>query len=49
MMAKRVRTRIESMAFKGYGMSRTDGKVVFIPYSAIGDEVWVEIVQENKN
>jgi 23S rRNA (uracil1939-C5)-methyltransferase len=48
-MAKRARTRIESMAFKGYGVSRIDGKVVFIPYSAIGDEVWVEIVEEKKN
>ena len=48
-MGERVRTRIESMAFKGYGVSRIDGKVVFIPYSAIGDEVWVEIVEEKKN
>ena len=37
------------MAFKGYGVSRIDGKVVFIPYSAIGDEVWVEILEEKKN
>jgi 23S rRNA (uracil1939-C5)-methyltransferase len=37
------------MAFKGYGVSRMDGKVVFIPYSAIGDEGWVEIVEEKKN
>src|SRR4030042_1865921 len=48
-MGERVRTRIESMACKGYGVSRIDGKVVFIPYSAIGDEVWVEIVEEKKN
>ena len=37
------------MAFKGYGVARIDGKVVFIPYSAIGDEGWVEIVEEKKN
>jgi len=48
-MAKRAQTRIESMAFKGYGVSRVDGRVVFIPYSAIGDEAWVEIVEEKKN
>jgi 23S rRNA (uracil1939-C5)-methyltransferase len=48
-MAKRAITRIESMAFKGYGVSRMDGRVVFIPYSAIGDEGWVEIVEEKKN
>jgi 23S rRNA (uracil1939-C5)-methyltransferase len=47
-MAKRALIRIESMAFKGYGVSRMDGKVVFIPYSAIGDEGWVEIVEEKK-
>jgi len=29
-------------------VSRMDGKVVFIPYSAIGDEGWVEIVEEKK-
>jgi 23S rRNA (uracil1939-C5)-methyltransferase len=48
-MTKRERAKIESMAFKGYGVSRVGGKVIFIPYSAIGDEVWVEIVQEKKN
>jgi len=48
-MAKSVRIRIESMAFQGYGVSRIDGKVVFIPYSGIGDEGWVDIVEEKKN
>jgi 23S rRNA (uracil1939-C5)-methyltransferase len=37
------------MAFKGYGVSRRNGKVVFVPYSATGDEGWVEIVEEKKN
>jgi 23S rRNA (uracil1939-C5)-methyltransferase len=48
-MVTRTRIRIESMAFKGYGVSRTDGKVIFIPYSAIGDEGWVEPVEEKRN
>ncbi len=47
-MAERVRVRIESAAFKGYGVSRLQGKVVFIPYAAVGDEGWAEIVQEKK-
>jgi len=47
-MGKRIQTRIESIAFKGYGVSRTDGKVVFIPYSATGDEGWVELVEEKR-
>ena len=37
------------MAFQGHGVSRIDGKVIFISYSAIGDEGWVEIVEEKKN
>ena len=39
---------IESMAFKGYGVARIDGKVVFVPYAMIGDEVWIEITEEKK-
>jgi len=37
------------MAFKGYGVSRIDGRVVFIPYSAVGEEGWVEVLEEKKN
>jgi 23S rRNA (uracil1939-C5)-methyltransferase len=37
------------MAFKGYGVARIDGEVVFIPYTAPGDEAWVERVEEKKN
>lgn len=48
-MAERVRAKIESVAFKGYGVSRIGGKVVFIPFSAIGDEGWAEVVGEKKN
>ncbi len=41
--------RIESMAFKGYGVGRIAGRVVFVPYSVTGDEARVEIVEEKKN
>jgi 23S rRNA (uracil1939-C5)-methyltransferase len=37
------------MAFKGYGVSRIDGKVVFVPYTVPGDEAWLERVEEKKN
>jgi 23S rRNA (uracil1939-C5)-methyltransferase len=47
-MTESVRARIDAMAFKGYGVSRIDGKVVFIPYAAAGDEAWVEILDEKK-
>ena len=48
-MTKKVQVKIGSMAFKGYGVARIDGKVIFIPYSVTGDEGWVEIVEEKKN
>jgi 23S rRNA (uracil1939-C5)-methyltransferase len=44
-----VQISIESMAFKGFGVTRANGKVIFIPYSVTGDEAWVEIVEEKKN
>lgn len=48
-MSKNIQVCIESMAFKGYGVARHQGKVIFIPYSVTGDEAWVEIVKEKKN
>jgi 23S rRNA (uracil1939-C5)-methyltransferase len=39
---------IESMAFKGYGVARIDGKVVFVPYTVTGDEAWIEIMEMKK-
>lgn len=44
-----LRINIESMAFKGLGVARVNGKVIFIPYSVTGDEAWVDIVEEKKN
>ena len=37
------------MAFKGYGVARIDGKVVFIPYSVTKDQAWVHIIEEKKD
>jgi len=47
-MMTKVRVRIESVAFKGYGVARIDGKVVFVPYTVTGDEAWIEITEEKK-
>ena len=47
-MMTKVRVRIESVAYKGYGVARIDGKVVFVPYTMTGDEAWVEITEEKK-
>jgi len=45
---KRIQVPVESVAFKGYGVARIDGKVVFIPYTLTGDEAWVEVSEEKK-
>jgi 23S rRNA (uracil1939-C5)-methyltransferase len=44
-----VQVNIESMAYKGYGVGRTNGKVIFVPYSFKGETVRVEIIEEKKN
>jgi 23S rRNA (uracil1939-C5)-methyltransferase len=49
MMIGEVQVKIESMAFKGYGVARIDGKVLFTPYSVTGDEAWIKIIEKKKN
>ena len=48
-MAREVTVTIESMAFRGYGVTRVNDKVIFIPYTVTGDKGEVEIVEEKKN
>jgi len=45
----KVQVQIESVAFRGYGVARIKGKVVFIPYTLTGDQAWVELIEEKKN
>jgi 23S rRNA (uracil1939-C5)-methyltransferase len=40
---------IEKMVYGGRGMGRVDGKVVFVPFTAPGDRVCVEVVRERKD
>jgi len=40
---------VVSMAFGGYGVTRVDDKVVFIPYTVTGDRASIEILKEKKN
>jgi 23S rRNA (uracil1939-C5)-methyltransferase len=40
---------IEKMVYGGRGMGRIDGKVVFVPFTAPGDRVQVEVVREKKD
>lgn len=43
-----IELKIESLAYGGNGVGRVDGKVFFVPYTAPGDEVTVEIVKDKK-
>lgn len=40
--------KIESLSFGGSGVGRVSGKVVFVPYSAPGDELRIETTKEEK-
>ena len=44
----RVIIKIESVAFGGEGVGRIDNLVVFVPFSAPGDELEIEITQIKK-
>ncbi|MBN1473329.1 MAG: class I SAM-dependent RNA methyltransferase [Syntrophaceae bacterium] len=44
----RVNIEIESVAFGGDGVGRVDNFVVFVPFSAPGDKLEIEIVQRKK-
>ena len=48
-MTKEAEVQIESMAFRGFGVTRIEGKVVFVPYTATGDRARIEVVEEKKN
>jgi 23S rRNA (uracil1939-C5)-methyltransferase len=45
---KKVQVCIESVAFKGYGVARIHGKVVFIPHTVTGDQAWIEMTEEKE-
>ena len=47
-MMRKVQVLIESVAFKGYGVTRIHGKVAFVPYAVTGDRAWVEVIEEKK-
>ncbi len=45
---RKIQVPIDSMAFRGYGVARIHGKVVFVPYTVTGDKAWVEVTEEKK-
>jgi len=46
---RKVQILIEAVAFRGYGVGRVSGKVVFVPYTVTGDRAWAEMIEEKKN
>lgn len=47
-LENRLTIKIESMAFGGEGVGRVNNLVIFVPFSAIGDELEIEITQIKK-
>ena len=45
---RKVQILIEAVAFRGYGVGRVSGKVVFVPYTVTGDRAWIKIIEEKK-
>jgi len=48
-MGEEFQVKIEAMAYKGYGVARINGRVIFIPYGIKGEEIGVEIVEEKRD
>lgn len=46
---KPIQGTVGAIAFGGKGIIRKDGLVIFVPFTAIGDEVLVKIVKKKKN
>ncbi len=45
----RLRVAVDSIAYGGDGVARCDGFVIFVPFTAPGEEVEVELVEVKKN
>jgi 23S rRNA (uracil1939-C5)-methyltransferase len=48
-MKRSLTIEIEKMVYGGQGMGRADGKVIFVPFTAPGDRVEVEVTREKKD
>lgn len=48
-MNKNFPLKIEKMALGGHGIGFHDGKAVFVPYTAAGDEIEAELLRERKD
>ncbi|MFH1756668.1 MAG: 23S rRNA (uracil(1939)-C(5))-methyltransferase RlmD [Pseudomonadota bacterium] len=48
-MKKPFTVEIEKMVYGGRGMGRVNGKVVFVPFTAPGDQVQLEVLREKRD
>lgn len=48
-MMEKIELKIEKAAYGGFGLGFADGKAIFIPFSAPGDELQIVIIKEKKN
>jgi 23S rRNA (uracil1939-C5)-methyltransferase len=48
-MSRSFVVEIEKMVYGGYGMGRVNGKIIFVPFTAPGDRVQVEVEREKKD
>ncbi len=48
-MKDRFRLKIEKMALEGHGIGFNENKAVFVPYTAVGDEIEATLTRERKD
>ena len=48
-MKDRFRLKIEKMALEGHGIGFNENKAVFVPYTAVGDEIEAALTRERKD
>ncbi|NLW19264.1 MAG: 23S rRNA (uracil(1939)-C(5))-methyltransferase RlmD [Candidatus Cloacimonetes bacterium] len=48
-MKERFRLKIEKMALEGHGIGFNENKAVFVPYTAVGDELEAKLTRERKD
>ena len=48
-MKKNFKLTITKLALEGYGIGFHEGKAVFVPYTAVYDEIEAELLRERKD
>ena len=48
-IGQQIAVTIQDIAFGGEGVARTDDGVIFVPFTAVGDQGLVEVTEVRKN